>query len=180
MLFADFWDNVFSQHGVLIVVFSSLAVVAIVTIVVSVLAVNWRLARVSEHVTGLKRTMVERGLGAEEIERIVRAEPVHPASLVDSAPGGRSSSKLANDLSELAGQLVQVEIPANQLEEILNCIRMSGGAAQSSLELVANLAEGGANGEQILAALRAIYRPLPTERPLESRFTDEPASFRQS
>jgi hypothetical protein len=34
---------------------------------------NWRKIRVSEHLAALKQTMIERGMSADEIERIIRA-----------------------------------------------------------------------------------------------------------
>ena len=41
--------------------------------VVSSIAENWRHARVSEHLAALKQSLAERGMSAEEIERVVRA-----------------------------------------------------------------------------------------------------------
>ena len=34
---------------------------------------NWRKVRVSEHLAALKQSMVERGMSAEEIERVINA-----------------------------------------------------------------------------------------------------------
>jgi hypothetical protein len=34
---------------------------------------NWRTVKTSEHLAALKQTMVERGMSAEEIERIINA-----------------------------------------------------------------------------------------------------------
>jgi len=34
---------------------------------------NWRQVRVSEHLAALKQNMIERGLSAEEIERVINA-----------------------------------------------------------------------------------------------------------
>jgi hypothetical protein len=45
----------------------------VVTDVVEKLAINWRKARESEHLAALKQSMVERGMSAEEIERVVNA-----------------------------------------------------------------------------------------------------------
>jgi hypothetical protein len=62
------WQN---MDGVLVV-----AIVCggpIVGWVVSSLATNWRRARESEHLAALKQSLAERGMSAEEIERVVNA-----------------------------------------------------------------------------------------------------------
>jgi hypothetical protein len=42
---------------------------------------NWRKVRVSEHLAALKQTMIERGMSAEEIERVLAAGvPAHEES----------------------------------------------------------------------------------------------------
>ena len=41
--------------------------------IVHQLASNWRQVRTSEHLAALKQTMVERGMTAEEIERVINA-----------------------------------------------------------------------------------------------------------
>jgi hypothetical protein len=54
----------------------SLMVIAggwIVPVTVGAIARNWRKARESEHVTLLKQSMIERGMSAEEIERVLQA-----------------------------------------------------------------------------------------------------------
>jgi hypothetical protein len=41
--------------------------------VVTTWIVNWRKVRVSEHLSALKQSMIERGMSADEIERIINA-----------------------------------------------------------------------------------------------------------
>ncbi len=60
----------------------------VITAVVSTIATNWRKARESEHLAVLKQNMIDRGMSAEEIERIVRAGPhscAEEGKLEDSA-----------------------------------------------------------------------------------------------
>jgi hypothetical protein len=37
------------------------------------IAQNWRKVRISEHLNALKQTMVDRGMSADEIERVLQA-----------------------------------------------------------------------------------------------------------
>jgi hypothetical protein len=41
--------------------------------IVHSIATNWRKARESEHLAALKQSMIERGMSAEEIERVINA-----------------------------------------------------------------------------------------------------------
>lgn len=45
----------------------------VITSTVGTLAANWRKVRESEHLAALKQSMVERGMSAEDIERVVNA-----------------------------------------------------------------------------------------------------------
>jgi hypothetical protein len=64
----EFWENI---GGVLAIVFIFGGWV--IGWVASSLATNWRRARESEHLAVLKQCMVERGMSADEIERIINA-----------------------------------------------------------------------------------------------------------
>jgi hypothetical protein len=62
------WEN--------ITLWAFLAIVAVgwaLVGVVSAVAKNWRKARESEHLAALKQSMVEKGMPADEIERVVNA-----------------------------------------------------------------------------------------------------------
>ena len=41
--------------------------------IITELAGNWRKVRMSEHVNALKQSMIERGMSADEIERVLNA-----------------------------------------------------------------------------------------------------------
>jgi hypothetical protein len=62
------WENLGPVLGLVVVI-------GLPTVgwVVSDLVKNWRTVRVSEHLAALKQTMVERGISAAEIERVINA-----------------------------------------------------------------------------------------------------------
>jgi hypothetical protein len=68
--FEHFWEHL---PGVLAValIFGGWVLVALVGTV----AKNWRRVRESEHLAALKQTLAEKGMSAEEIERVIRAAP---------------------------------------------------------------------------------------------------------
>jgi hypothetical protein len=180
MLLADI-DSALGHNGLLLVLLLSILFTVIVIVVVSVLTVNWRMLRESEHASALKRSMIERGMSADDIERVVRAVPVRPDPVFGTLDVAGSSKKTTDDLNEIANALVQAGVPGKELEQILDFVRASDGSVrQDCVSTVANMIENDADAEQILASLRAIYPARAGERPGQSRFTDEPASFRQS
>jgi hypothetical protein len=52
---------------------------------------NWRQVKTSEHLAALKQTMVDKGMSAEEIERVIQAGLPAPKR------GGRVDALLAQD-----------------------------------------------------------------------------------
>ncbi len=65
--FSGFWDNLPLALFVLFV-FGGW----VITSAVSSFCKNWRMARESEHLAALKQSMIERGMSAEEIERVIK------------------------------------------------------------------------------------------------------------
>jgi hypothetical protein len=57
-------------------------------------AQNWRKVRVSEHLNALKQSMIERGLSAEEIERIINAGQPRPRQEAPPAEAGPWGAKV--------------------------------------------------------------------------------------
>jgi hypothetical protein len=55
----------------------------IIPVTAAIIGKNWRKARESEHMVLLKQSMIERGMSAEEIERVINA----------GMPGRKSSEK---------------------------------------------------------------------------------------
>ena len=65
---SELWEHFNLWHFVAIAV-----VVSALGGIIGSLAKNWRKARESEHLAALKQSMVEKGMSAEEIERVINA-----------------------------------------------------------------------------------------------------------
>lgn len=64
----------FSDEGI-----ASLAIVAPMAVaVVAIVAHQWRVARVAAYNARLKQLMIERGMTADEIERVILADQARP------------------------------------------------------------------------------------------------------
>lgn len=168
MVWADFFEHLSSALFVTFI-FGGW----VITSVVSSIAKNWRKVHESEHQAALKQSMVDKGMSVEDIERVLRAssistdeEAVKPA--VPTVPA-----------VALATQLMQHEVPAATLEQILDAFRGGDAATQQALaQSIEEMLDGGAESEQILAAVRALCRPAEPARVERRVFEDSPASFR--
>jgi hypothetical protein len=54
------------------------------------IARNWQKVRVSEHLAALKQSMIERGMSADEIERVINAGVPPKDSPLEQAPSAKS------------------------------------------------------------------------------------------
>jgi hypothetical protein len=169
MIFAD-WEDIFqSLPGILTVTF--LFGGWIIVAVVSSVTKNWRKVHESEHAAALKQSMIERGMSAEDIERVLRAGP---ESLEES---GRDSGK--DDATKLSEKLVEHETPAPVMEQIVSIFCTASPGAKKSLEkTIVAMLDGGADSQQVLAVVRALSRSTPAEQPQDRRYTDDAASFK--
>jgi hypothetical protein len=167
MVLAEGWEDMLSSlPGILTVTF--LFGGWIIVAIVSSVSKNWRKVHESEHMAALKQSMIERGMTADEIERVLRAGP---ASFGDSAHG-------CGDTVELSKKLAEHSVPATAVEQILGAYRSVGPATQKTLaNTVEAMLDGGAESDQVIAAVRAIARPA-NEQTADSRMRDNPASFR--
>jgi hypothetical protein len=52
------------------------------------IARNWQKVRVSEHLAALKQSMIERGMSADEIERVINAGAPHHEEAAKTASSG--------------------------------------------------------------------------------------------
>jgi hypothetical protein len=163
MVIADWSDNI---AGILFITF--LFGGGIIVTVVTAIANNWRKVHQSEHLSALKQSMVERGMSAEEIERVLNAGP---------SPGEADASE---DASQLATKLAEHGVPGPEMEQILTAYcNADAGTKKTLSQTVVAMVDGGAKSEQLLAAARAFTRTPPPEQPPEHRFTDDAASFRR-
>jgi hypothetical protein len=138
----------------------------IIVAVVSSVAKNWRKVHESEHLAVLKQSMIERGMSADEIERVLRAGP---EALTESA---------SDATTELSKKLAEHGVAAPAMEQILNAFHTAKAQDRKTLSnTVLAMLNGGAGSDQVLAAVRALSRPS-AEPTHEARYRDDPASFR--
>jgi hypothetical protein len=168
MVLAEGWEEVLSSlPGILSVTFIFGG--WIIVVVVASIAKNWRKVHESEHLAALKQSMIERGMSADEIERVLRAGPA--SSLADSGCN-------SGDTSGFSKKLAEHELPPPAIEQILGAYRSANPSTRKTLaNTVEAMLDGGADGEQVMAAVRAIARP-GTEATHEAPFRDDPASYR--
>jgi hypothetical protein len=139
----------------------------IIVAIVGSITKNWRKVHESEHQAALKQSMIERGMSAEDIERVLRAGP---AEAYEEAT--------RDDTTELTKQLAEHGIPAQALEQIVGTYRSAGPEVKKTLsKTVIAMLDGGAKSDQVLAVVRALSRPVAPP-PHEGHFRDEAASFR--
>jgi hypothetical protein len=150
------------QSTVLIVLIAVASVSWIIPFVVYILATTVRRARESEHLAGLKQTMIEKGMSVEDIERVLRASAKLPEE--EDSP-----------VVVLAEYLGQGTFQADTIEEIVSLIRAADPTTQrTASKALIRLIENGGDGEQALATARGLCGPAPLSEPglKDLRFTD--------
>ena len=78
----------------------------VITDVVKSIATNWRRRHESEHQAALKQSMVERGMTAEEVARVLEA--------------GRPVSEPNEHLAHIVGLMMRKEKSTEEIERIIN------------------------------------------------------------
>jgi hypothetical protein len=132
--------------------------------VISSIAKNWRKVQESEHAAALKQSMIERGMSVDEIERVLRA-----------APATSDSEEALDESTRISKKLAEHGVPGPAVEHIVGAYHAANPGTKKTLSAtVVAMLDGGADSEQVLAAVRAIARPSATA-PQESRFRDDPA-----
>ncbi len=165
MLAVDWSDFLQSIPGILSVTF--LFGGWIFVAVIGSLAKNWRKVHESEHLATLKQSMIERGMSAADIERVLRAGPDSP----EDASGDAAT--------ELSSKLAEHGVPGPVMEQVLGAFRAAQPGTRKVLsKTVVAMLDNGAEGEQVLAAVRALSRTGPPEQPSDRRHETDPASFR--
>jgi hypothetical protein len=164
MVLANWDETIRSLPGILTVTF--LFGGWIIVAIISSLAKNWRRAHEVETTAALKQSMIERGMSVDEIERVLRAGPPR----IEKDGGGDGAT-------DLAGKLVEHELPAKDMEPILTAFRCAEpGALKSLAKTIEVMLDGGANGEQVLAALRALGGSNAAQAN-NGQFRDSPIPF---
>jgi hypothetical protein len=142
----DSASQIFPNIGV-IGVFGFLSIGAIgwaVTEIVRIIARNLRLTRQAEQLAVLKKSMIDRGMSAEEIERVIRS----------GMPDEGSSGKAPSPGKPLAA-MVEQGMSASDIEKVIE----SGlHTTEDASKLVNLLAENGYSGDDIARILAALDR----------------------
>jgi hypothetical protein len=138
----------------------------IIVAIVGSIAKNWRRVHESEHQAALKQSMIERGMSAGDIERVLRAGP------------GYLEESWKDDTTELTKKLAEHGVPGPACEQIVGTYRnISAGEKKTMLKTVTAMLDGGAESEQVLAVVRALGRPASPDSAQERSYRDDPASF---
>jgi hypothetical protein len=132
----------------------------ITTVLGSVLAVNWRKARESEHLAALKQSLADKGMSADDIERIMRAGPER------KKPGA------ALPVTALSEVLVYVNgISPQTLEEIVQVFQTSDPATQNAIvQALSNMVENdNLTGDHYLAMVRGLAHPAAAQKTAQNQ-----------
>jgi hypothetical protein len=129
----------------------SFGLAAVVTLVVMV-AYFWSKVRRAEADAVLKQEMIQRGMGADEIERVLRASsapPEPPAPARDNTPTG------------LAEVLTDQSYEGDDIAAVLKAVGERGAPlTPEEFAVVCKMAEGGYEGDDIVATIRALPRAV--------------------
>jgi hypothetical protein len=173
----DFFEFLKTLPGILIILFVGL--IWLITSVTDSWAKHWRAVRMAAATTELKLRMIERGMSAEEIRKVVASgadeeEENEPSGLPPS-PKGKSALQTMIENGAESESLVKVIEAGLPIEESINDV--ARWMAENSYE--------GADIAAVIAALRTAHpttpataaqpaRPLPDFQ-LEVRAPQEPA-----
>jgi len=116
------------------------------------IAYYWAKVRRAEIDAALKHDMLQRGMGAEDIERVLRASaaPAEPASPCDNSPAG------------LAGVLADHSYDGDDIAAVLKAMDDRGTPlTPAEFAVVRKMAEQGYDGDDVVAAIRALPKPAP-------------------
>ncbi len=129
-------------------------------VLTAILAHQWRAARLAEVEASLKQDMLNRGLSAEDIERVIRA-----GRSQDPPPGPPEKPDPVSDNEYyLIEKLVEEERPIEEIERIIRAFKTPSGDAVAKAEpiseneyyLVEKLLEDERPVEEIERVIRAL------------------------
>jgi hypothetical protein len=133
------------------------AMITVIVVVVTI-AITWATANQSSAEFAFKAKLVERGMSAEEIERVMAAS----SSPLVYRPSGIDTSLDEDALNEVVSVLGQAQTPAAVIEEVLWAFRSTDAATQALISSAIQHLVGSADnvdGEQILAVVRPLTGP---------------------
>jgi hypothetical protein len=134
------------------------------TAIVAIIANSWSRARREEIRANLKRDMLDRGVPADQVERLINLP-------VDGYPQVNEKELEGN----LASALVQSETPGATLERVLRIYQETDPATKKAVyAALEEIIDCGPDEEQLLAAVKALC-PARTPALTTGRFQEVPA-----
>jgi hypothetical protein len=156
--------------------------------VLKALAQSRQRARQAERVTDLKRAMIDKGMSAADIERVLAAAPPGAPVAPEAKDAGADAPDDPAVLLNL--KLAEYEVSPKDMEEILAAFRAGDPRTQGRIakSVVAMLGScetdihGRARAdviERVLIAVRSLSAPSRQQpQPADHRFAEEPSPFR--
>lgn len=137
-------------------IFAAMAFVAVVWVI----STAWRRARESDNRAQLTAMLIQRGMSADEIEKVLRAG-VGSAEESDAA----QKSDEPDDEVRLIKQLADLSYDGGDVEKILAAARVNGRLDAPTARIVEGLANNWMDADDIVRVLRA--RPSLSGGPLD-------------
>ena len=134
------------------IIFLSFLVGAIVAVTAIVMH-QIRRMRQTELEAALKQQMLDKGMSAADIVQVLKASKEPTA---EEAEGAKDFTAIR---SELVQSLVEHEMPAADIELVLQSLQERPDGAKEKAEMVANMAEQGLTGADIARVVRAMDSP---------------------
>ena len=132
----------------------SLAILGALVGIIALLAHHWHRVRVAEMEIALKQQMLDKGMSAADIVQVLKASR-------DSGEAEAAGAKDFNAVrAELVETLVEHELPAADIELILQALQDDPEGAAKNAESIANMAEQGMTGADIARVVRAMKPPI--------------------
>jgi hypothetical protein len=137
---------------VVVLVFLSGGVLIALTAIV---AHHWRRLRQLEIETALKQTLLQKGMNAEEIERVVNA--TQGATYADTPPVTTLNDKQLE--AKIAADLAAHGVSTNLIEKALEAVMGAGSDTKRAVaEMVPQMIENGTDDDLILTAIQTLCR----------------------
>jgi hypothetical protein len=160
-------------HGDEVFILAIVVVGSVVGLVIAVTALitkNWRRVRQLDIEGALKQDMLQRGLSAEDIERVIRATSVVPEKGPVEQAHPHMIALASAGLKELTGKQLQAKVASDlavyemdrdMMEEALDALGRADLDTQRAVaQAVGHMIESGAEHEQIHAAIVNLCKPF--------------------
>lgn len=121
--------------------------------VIALVLHHWHRVRVTEMEIALKQQMLDKGMSAAEIVQVIKASKEATA---EEAEGGKDFAAVRSNLVQ---SLAEQEMPAADIELILQALQERPDDGNEKAKMIANLAEQGLTGADIARVVRAMHQP---------------------